>query len=115
MEIIKATNLGLAFFIELAMVAAFAYWGFHIKSTTMVHFLVGIGVPILVMAFWGVFLSPKANYHLGLPLKTTLKFVLFALGSAGLYVSNKKTLGIILFVTFTVNEVLALVWHQEQS
>lgn len=114
MDIIKAINLGIAFFVELAMVAAFVYWGFHGKATTLAHVVLGIGIPILIMAFWGIFLSPKANYHLGLPLKTTLKFVLFALGSSALFVSNKKTLGVILFVMFTINEVLALIWHQEQ-
>jgi len=114
MEIIKMINLGVAFFVELAMVAAFVYWGFNVHSTLLIHLLLGVGVPILLMAFWGIFLSPQANYPLPLTVKVTLKCVLFALGSLSLFVSNQKALGVVLFVTFVVNETLALLWHQEQ-
>jgi hypothetical protein len=66
------------------------------------------------MIFWGIFLSPQANYQLPLIVKIVLKCVLFSLGSLALVMSGKKYLGALLLVTFIVNEVLALAWHQEQ-
>jgi Protein of unknown function (DUF2568) len=41
-------NLGLAFLLELAVLAAAGYWGFTLHSPTAVRVLIGIGSPLLL-------------------------------------------------------------------
>lgn len=113
MDILKAINLGVSFIIELAMLAALAYWGFHLQLPLVGRILVSLAVLALVVVAWGLWLAPKATYPVGLTLSVIMKLFIFSLASWGLYASNKNSLAITLISIFILNEVLALVWHQE--
>jgi hypothetical protein len=41
------------FFLELAMLAAFTYWGFSSDAPIAVRILLGIGAPVVAIVLWG--------------------------------------------------------------
>lgn len=72
MEAIKMLNLALRFVLELALLAAFGYWGFKTGGRLPARWLLGIGVPLLAAMIWGMFLSPKASLPLEAPLRLAI-------------------------------------------
>jgi Protein of unknown function (DUF2568) len=67
-NILKVANLALSFFLEFCMLVGFAYWGFKTGSSLMAQLFLGIGVPLVVIVVWGVFLAPASMRRLhGLP------------------------------------------------
>jgi hypothetical protein len=60
-------NDALRFALELAALAAFAYWGVVTGGSLAVEIALAAGLPIVAATLWGVFLSPKAR----LPLRGT--------------------------------------------
>jgi hypothetical protein len=114
MEIIKSLNIGLAFFLELAMLVAFGYWGFQTSDSTLVKILFGIGVPVVVIVIWGLFLAPRSTRRLRDPWLPLLKIVLFGAASLALISAGQPTWGLILGVIALVNIVLAWVWKQAE-
>jgi Protein of unknown function (DUF2568) len=112
MEALKLTNLALVFLLELCALAAFGYWGFKTGSSPFLKGLLGIGVPLLVAVFWGVFLSPKAVVALTKPLKTFLQLLVFALAAAALYSSGKPVLAFVFGLAVVINQLLLFVWQQ---
>lgn len=108
----KSVNLALAFVLELAALAAFAYWGFNTGDSSLVHVVLGLGVPVLAAALWGIFAAPKSSRRLQGGAWWVFKVVFFALASAALFVAGQPTLGLVLGVVAAVNLVLLYVWQQ---
>ncbi|TGA95684.1 DUF2568 domain-containing protein [Sporolactobacillus shoreae] len=99
MSFVKLILLSLAFFIELAALAAFSYWGFHLQGKIFLKWVVGIGVPAIVAVFWGVFLAPKASFPVGLPLRLLLKLIVFSASAWALYTAGQRQIALIFLIT----------------
>jgi Protein of unknown function (DUF2568) len=112
LETLKAINAGLAFLLELAMLAAFGYWGFHGEKSVWMKWGLGIGTPLAVALLWGQCLAPKANHRLNIAGGTILSLGLFCLAALALYQTDHLALAIALAVVAIVNRVLALLWKQ---
>lgn len=112
LALIKNINLGLAFFLELALLASFGYWGFTTNWGAIARFGLGLGVPVLVAIIWGCFEAPRANWPLPEPWHLLLKLALFGLGVAALFVAGRRELSITFAVIFIINTILAYVWAQ---
>ena len=113
METLKSLNLAAAFLLELCMLAAYIYWGFHLDINIFYQIIIGIGAPLVVIILWGVWLAPNADLRLGMAWLVVLKTLLFGLASVGLIASGRPNLGIILLSVYVVSEVLGLLWGQE--
>ncbi|RKP47966.1 DUF2568 domain-containing protein [Cohnella endophytica] len=82
------------FMLELASLAAFGVWGFRMNV------FAGIGIPLVILVLWSMFLAPKASIPvLSYPIRTVLKLVVFLLASAALFASGYHTLAGFLAVT----------------
>ena len=112
MNILKAANLALSFLLELCMLAAFAYWGFTTGTALIAQLLLGIGVPVVVIVIWGIFLAPASTRRLQGLRHWLLEISIFALAIAALYIAGQPTLAIVLAVVYAVNVILRLVWKQ---
>lgn len=110
LSVLKTFNLSLAFFLELAMLAAFAYWGFHTGQSTIVKIGLGIGIPLLTAVVWGLFMAPNSSMRLQGAAYLALKLVLFGLAVAALITTSKDTLGIVLGVVVVINTILLYAW-----
>ncbi|MBY0122906.1 YrdB family protein [Bacillus sp. S/N-304-OC-R1] len=112
MLLIKNANLLLRLMLELSVLISIGYWGFQYKSSFMIKFGLGIGVPILVIIVWGTFIAPNSAYQLPLTLRIIMELIVFGLGGYALYSSGHQSL----FKTFTIlvciNMILLLYWKQ---
>ncbi|HEX8036687.1 MAG TPA: YrdB family protein [Ktedonobacterales bacterium] len=109
---IKYANLALAFFLELCALAALGYWGFHVGGTTLAKVGLGIGVPLLTVVVWGLFIAPRATVKVPDPLNLILRIVVFSLAVAGLAAAGQPTWALALGVAVVVNLVLVRVLGQ---
>ncbi len=108
---LKSINLAVSFFLELAMLAAFAYWGFQTGESTVMKILLGIGIPLLVATMWGIFMAPKSSRRLQGTSYLTVKVVLFGLAVLALIAARQPVAGIVLAVLFVINTILLYVWQ----
>ncbi|MGV3464002.1 MAG: YrdB family protein [Heyndrickxia sp.] len=95
---IQSFFLGIVFLVELVALVAYSYWGFHKGNGIGIKLLLGVGTPLLVAFFWGLFLSPKATISVNLPLRILLKIIVFGLASFAVYTTGKHTLAVIFLV-----------------
>ena len=105
MNLLGGSILAVFFLLEIGALVAYGYYGYLIKSvTTAVKIMVAIALPLAVAILWGMFLSPKASIPVfSYPVRTALKFVVFALASASLYAAGQRGLGLIfLIVSFLI-------------
>lgn len=110
---LETINLGIAFLLELCMLAALAYWGFQTSSNLFLRIVLGIGAPLLAAIIWGRFMAPQAKKRLaGLPY-LLLKLLIFGLALLALAVAGQVTLAMIFVVILVINQILLIVWHQD--
>ncbi len=92
MRVIGAANLGLRFALEIAMLAAFGYWGFVSGRTTATSLLLGIGAPVAAMVIWGAYIAPKATRRLADPGRLAIEILLFSLAGIALATAGREAL-----------------------
>jgi hypothetical protein len=112
MEILKNTNLALAFLLELCMLAALGYWGFTLDQGLAVRVGAGLGLPIFVAVVWGLLLAPQASNRLQEPLHLILELLLFGLAIAALYAAGRPWLALAFGLVYAINVILRYAWGQ---
>lgn len=93
---------GLAFLLEVAMLASLVFWGF--KQTEPYNYLLGIGLPAVVVVLWGLFMAPKSQRRLPLHVVKALALIAFLLAACALFSAGLQTLAIIF-------AAVAVVWY----
>src|SRR3954469_10242519 len=87
-------NYGLRFLLEMAALAALAYWGFH-EFGGVAQWVIGLGAPLLVAVVWGTFMSPKASRPTVDPVRLLSELAVFGAGVAALFATAATTLAVI--------------------
>src|SRR5215204_6227238 len=105
MKMFAMANLAFAFLLELAALAAFMLWGFGATTNTLLNILLGIGVPLLVALFWGMFMAPTARRRVSGVIYYILQCVVFGLAALALWAANQPLLAIVLAVVFVLNTI----------
>ena len=75
----KAANLALRFFLELAALAALAYWGWGVT------WVLAILAPAAWIVLWATFGSPKARVTLSTPQRIVFEALVFGAAAAALW------------------------------
>ena len=112
MNILKALNLGLAFFLEIFMLIAFVWGGFSLHASTPIKLLVGIGVPAVVIALWSLYFAPTSNHRIPSPWLQLAINALYAVAAFVLAKGGHPKPAIIFVVLGAVNLLLAIIWKQ---
>jgi hypothetical protein len=112
MAVLKSINLALSFLLELAMLIAFGYWGFNTDTSTIVHWILGLGVPLVAIVIWSIFNAPLSKRRLPRTPRTILEASMFSLGALALAVAGQTTLAVIFAVVIVLNQILLFVWQQ---
>ncbi|MGN7356218.1 YrdB family protein [Paenibacillus sp. SAFN-054] len=111
---IKGSNLLLRFILELVLLFALSYWGFHVPSGLLVQILLGIGLPLLAAIVWGIYISPKAPVKLPLPAVLLIEALLFAAATMCLILSGFAIFAVIFACAAAINRFIILRWkHQD--
>jgi Protein of unknown function (DUF2568) len=111
--LLKALNLALRFALELASLAALAYWGWHDSESTVVKLLLAIGAPLVWAVLWGVFASPKARVPLHPGARLAFEVAAFGSAVIALASAGRPGLALLLALLCTVNRILIGLWHQD--
>jgi Protein of unknown function (DUF2568) len=112
MKLIKGLNLALAFGLELAMLAALAYWGVETGGGTAGRLLLALGAPAAAVVIWSRLLAPTSGHRLRMPWQKIVTAVMFALAAAALYASDQATLAVTFGVAAAINVGLGLALGQ---
>jgi len=112
MDAFKSINLAIRFLLEICVLAATGYWGFKTESGWFLKILLGIGVPLVITIIWGMFGTPKANFHLQGFKLLALEVVVFGSGVAALVATKNNSLAWGLAAVTIVNKVLMVIWAQ---
>jgi hypothetical protein len=83
------TFLALRFAVELATVAVLAWAGASGGGGLPVRITLAIGLPVVLMVFWGQLMAPRARRRLAEPGRLLVELVIFSASAAGLGLSGR--------------------------
>jgi len=97
MSTAEASNLALRFLLEMATLAALAYFGF-------VTFIpLGVVLPVIGLFVWGTFVSPSSKRRLDDPARLAVEVVFFGSGVVALALAGLVPLAIAFAVAVVVH------------
>lgn len=94
----------LRFVLELLLLAAVGYFGFTFGG--LAGWILGLGLPAVIVAIWGAFVAPRAARPLADPARLVVELVLFALGMGALAAVGMWPWGLALFVAFVIDRAI---------
>ena len=112
MDTLKTGNLGLAFALELVMLAAFGYWAFAAAPGGWLSWLAALAIIVAAIAIWALWGAPKSARRLKMPGLLVFKIAMFGLAVIGLWVAGQPVWALMLAVVTAINLVLAGLWGQ---
>lgn len=98
-------NLALRAIMETGLVAGLAYWGFHAGTGTGSKLALGIGLPLLVFAFWGLVDFRRAG-RLAEPLRLVQELALTGLAALALYAADQTAAALLLAAVSLLHHAL---------
>ena len=110
----RAANLGLKFLLELAAIAALAYWG----ATTgdgVPAVVLAVAAPALMIVLWGRFAAPRSAHRL--PVRSRIPFELgvFAVAAVALVIAGSPVLAAVFAVLVVINAAFLTVFDQWEA
>ena len=106
MATLRVINLAVRFGLELAALAAVAYWAAHVDASAGARTALGILAPLVVAVFWGLFVSPKARFSTGRAGQVGLGLVVFLVAAGALLARGQLVLGTAFACTAVVSSAV---------
>jgi len=103
---VKAASLTLQFLLELGVLAALGYWGFTAVDGSIARIALGVGGPLLAVAAWAAFGSPKARWHLVGVWRLVLQLLFFGSAALALAAAGHPVLAVVFAVVTACNIAL---------
>jgi hypothetical protein len=111
----KGIGLAVRFLLELCGLAAAAYWGSQVSSSTVLNVIVAIAAPLVLATVWGIWLAPRAARRLHPPARTLLELAVLGAAVAALLAAGESLLALILAAAAILNGVLLHVWDLDRQ
>lgn len=99
----RALNLTLRFLIELACLAALAYWGAGATGDVLANLALAILVPTAAAVAWGVWSAPRASRRLSGRRRAALELALLACSCVLLALAAEPPAGALLALLAILN------------
>lgn len=103
-------NLAFRFLLELAGLAAFAYWGWQ-TGEGWLRWLLALGAPLLAAAIWGVFRLPndpgRAPVAVSGRVRLAIEAAFFGLAILGLFQVGAQAAGLVLAAAVLLHYALS--------
>lgn len=112
-NLLKSLNLALAFFLELGVLAALAYWGWQTGNSSIMQIGLGISAPAAAIGVWAVRGAPKSTRRLTGGGLLALRIVFFGTGALALVLAGQAALGIGFGLIAALNLGLMYAWRQD--
>jgi hypothetical protein len=107
-------NDGLRFLLELAALAALAYWDFA-EFDGVAQWVLGLGAPLLAAGVWGTFVAPKASRPTVDPVRLLLEVAVFGSGVAALLAAGSAALALVFAALVVVHLALTFALGQRPA
>ena len=114
MQTLEAANLGLKFLLELAAIAAFAYWGASIGGGA-ISVVLAIVAPALAVVLWATFAAPKSHRRLQRAARVPFELFVFVLAALALLAATSPVIAAVFALVVMINAALLTVfgdWDQ---
>jgi len=95
---VTAANLALRFLLELAALAALAYWGGGVR------WVVAIAAPVAWIALWATFGSPKARVTLSNGQRIAFEAIVFGAAAVALWAAGQEVPAVLLAAAWAENK-----------
>jgi hypothetical protein len=105
-------NEGLAFLLELAMLAGLAWWGSQAVSGIAGRIALAVLTPGLAAVIWGLLAAPRARFQLPVPGVLAVKAAIFGGAAVAVYSMGQHALAIAFAVVAAVNTTVAAMDRQ---
>ena len=102
---LKTANLGVRFLLELAALAALAYWGSQ-TGPLAVSVVLAIAAPLAGAVVWGIFAAPKSRHRLRGARRLIVEIPFFGAAAAGLAATGQWVLAAIFAVVVVLSELM---------
>ena len=102
---IKTVNLGVRFLLELAALAALAYWGSQ-TGPLAVSIVLAIAAPLAGAVLWGIFAAPKSRHRLRGARRLIVEIPFFGAAVAGLAATGQWVLAAVFAVVVVLSELV---------
>ena len=102
---LKTANLGVRFLLELAALAALAYWGSQ-TGPLAVSVVLAIAAPLAGAVVWGIFAAPKSRHRLRGARRLIVEIPFFGAAAAGLAATGQWVLAAIFAVVVVLSELV---------
>lgn len=107
----RLANLLLKFLLELAALAAFAWWGASATGGALAV-LLAIVLPLATAVLWGAFAAPRASRRLPLRLRAPFELGVFALAALAFAGAGSVAAAVVFACVAAGNALLLTVWRQ---
>ena len=111
-EIIKAINLVTAFLLEIAMIVAFGYFGYHYPENMLMKDVLMIGLPLIATILWGYFAAPKSKHRLSKIPRVVFALALFGAAIFLLNSTEKTMLAAVFAILVIINQLLLFILEE---
>jgi hypothetical protein len=107
----RALNDATRFLLELAMLAALAYWGWA-ESDGIWRLLLALAAPLCAAVVWGILLAPRSSRRLDDPGRLVVEVVIFGSGVAALWLADQTVPAAVFGAVVTVHLLLTFALGQ---
>lgn len=114
MRVVRVANLTVAFLCELAMLAAFAIYGWSLDAALPVRIAAAIALPVAAGLLWAWLLAPRSSRRLRMPWLAVLKVAIYAAAATALVRAGHAGWGIALAIAAAVTLALGILLRQEE-
>jgi hypothetical protein len=104
---LHTANETVAFLIELAALAALAWWGFTTGNSAPVHVTLGLGLPLIAVVVWALFAAPKSKVKMPMAGVLAVKALVFGGAAIALWEVGHASLAIAFAVIAVANTAIA--------
>lgn len=111
---VAPAHLAIRFALELVLLAAYAYWGWHLGDGGVPGILLAVVLPVLVAALWAIFKTPgdtgKATPVVAVPgvVRLVLEIALIGVAAYGVWTSGSRVLAETMLTAFALH--YAVTW-----
>ena len=109
---IRAINFAAAFFLELAMIVSFGYFGYQYPENTILKYCLLIILPLAATTLWGFFAAPKSKHRLPKIQRVVFALALFGTSIFLLNATGRTMLAEIFAVLVVSNQVLLFILEE---
>jgi F0F1-type ATP synthase assembly protein I len=113
---VAPAHLAIRFALELALLAAFAYWGWHLGDGGVLGGLLAVVLPAVGAAVWAIFRTAgdtgqsRPVVAIPGPMRLALELALIGLAAYGVWTSGSRAAAETVLTAFALH--YAVTWHR---